>query len=118
MSIQPMLKKVILLVSFLGIMIALTSCGGQGSKIVGTWQRVTPVDTFSFLALSDQIEFLKDGTFILPNFNNASGTYSFPESDRIKFEGPYGAATYRFSVSDDKLIFEENGQMIEYQRLK
>jgi hypothetical protein len=107
------------LITFFLLIFALTSCSGQRSEIVGTWQRVTPSDNlFSFFTWADQIEFLKDGTFVLPGFNNTSGTYSFPENGRIKLEGPSGAVTYKFSLSGDKLIFEEDGQTIEYQRVK
>jgi hypothetical protein len=92
----------------------------QGSKsaLVDTWQRTTtPKNTdFSFFSVAERIEFLKDGTFVVPSLDNASGSYSFPEKGRIKLEGSYGSAVYNFTQSKNTLIFEVDGEMVEYKR--
>ena len=94
-----------------------SSSGSQ--SLLGIWERVTSEDQAGlFFAFAEQIEFLKDGTFILPKYMNQSGKYSFPENDRIKFEGSSGAAVYRFAVSGDTLMFQEGDQTIEYRRMK
>ena len=109
-----------ILLVVIALTIALTGCGGQQSAIVGTWERVTSDTTvgFSFFGFAKQIEFLKDGTFVIPTFNNQSGKYSFPESDRIKFEGSAGSAVYKFTISGSTLTFEESGKIVEYRRIK
>ncbi|WP_423222333.1 hypothetical protein [Candidatus Amarolinea aalborgensis] len=94
-----------------------SSSGSQ--SLLGIWERVTSEDQAGlFFTFAEQIEFLKDGTFILPKYMNQSGKYSFPENDRIKFEGSSGAAVYRFAVSGDTLMFQEGDQTIEYRRMK
>lgn len=93
----------------------------NGSEsLSGAWERITPEneDELSFLTVAEQIEFLNDGTFVLPKFMNQSGSYSFPENGRIKFEGAFGAAVYKFTVSGDTLIFDENDRILEYRRMK
>lgn len=102
------------------LMTALISCGNQQSTIRGTWERVTPTEQlgFSFFAFAEQIEFLENGTFVLPKFMNTSGSYSFPQSDRISFQGPQGTATYKYVVNGDRLTFEADGKTIEYRRTK
>ncbi len=103
----------------LAISIALTGCGSQQSAIVGTWERVTPADQvpISFWGM-EQIEFLSDGTFVLPEFNNLSGKYSFPESDRIRLETTEVSFTYKFTLSGDRLVFDDGETTVEYKRIK
>jgi hypothetical protein len=97
--------------------VAVNPSGSQ--SLTGLWQRVTPEDQAGlFFAFAEQIEFLKDGTFILPKFMNQGGTYSFPESGRVKFDGKSGSAVYRYAISGDTLKFDEGGQAIEYKRMK
>ncbi len=109
----------VLLMTVLALVFTLAGCGSPKSAILGTWERVTPAeDLFSFLSWASQIEFLEDGTFVLPQFMNLSGKYSFPQSDRIQFEISNGSITYKFTLSGDKLMFEEKGKTIEYKRLK
>jgi len=97
--------------------VAVNPSGSQ--SLIGLWQRVTPEDQAGlFFAFAEQIEFLKDGTFILPKFMNQGGTYSFPESGRVKFDGKSGSAVYRYAISGDTLMFDEGGQVIEYKRVK
>ncbi|OQY92332.1 MAG: hypothetical protein B6D41_08280 [Chloroflexi bacterium UTCFX4] len=99
----------------------LIGCGSQQSAIRGTWERVTPTEQlgiFSFFAFVEQIEFLENGTFVLPKIMNTSGSYSFPQSDRISFQGPQGTATYKYVVNGDRLTFEADGKTIEYRRTK
>lgn len=102
------------------LMLALIGCGSQQSAIRGTWERVTPTDQlgFSFFAFAEQIEFLEGGTFVLPKFMNTSGAYSFPQSDRISFQGPQGTATFKYALSGDRLTFEDGDKTIEYRRMK
>jgi hypothetical protein len=118
-----MMKQIIKSTILLSVCVALflTGCGSSSqSNLYGTWERTTPGDQlgWSIFALADRIEFLKDGTFVIPTANNASGTYSFPEDGRIKFEGQYGAAVYKFTLSGDTLIFYDDGKQVEYKRIK
>lgn len=109
----------VVIVAAFALTIGLTGCGGQQSAIVGTWDRVTPQaqSTLNFMFM-EQIEFLSNGTFVLPKFNNMSGKYSFPESDRIKIETSNGSWTYKFTLSGDRLVFDDGGKTIEYRRIK
>ena len=101
-------------------MLAILLGCSQQSSIRGTWERVTPSDQlgFSFFAFAEQIEFLESGTFVLPKFMNTSGTYSFPQSDRISFQGPQGTQTYKYTLNGDRLTFDADGKTIEYRKMK
>ncbi|HZQ09840.1 MAG TPA: hypothetical protein VFD70_24900 [Anaerolineae bacterium] len=81
------------------------------SAIVGRWELLTQGVSSEFFNSGpmSQIEFLEDGTFIMPKWNNNSGKYSFPTSDRITLVGPqpYGAVTYKFKVSGNTLTINE-----------
>jgi len=102
------------------LMLALLGCGNQQSAMRGTWERVTPGDQlgFTFFAFAEQIEFLENGTFVLPKFMNTSGSYSFPQSDRISLQGPQGTATFKYAMNGDRLTFEADGKTIEYRKVK
>lgn len=102
-------------------MLALIGCGSQQSAIRGTWERVAPTDqlvVFSFFAFAEQIEFLENGTFVLPKFMDTSGTYSFPQTDRISFQASQGTTIFKYTLSGDRLTFEDGDKLIEYRRPK
>ncbi len=115
----------ILLVSILVVTLIcaslLAGCGGRQSAIVGTWQQTTDVEElglFSFFSFVDLIEFLKDGTFVLPNFMNMSGSYSFPDKGKITIEASTGSMTFDYELSGDTLTFYEAGVPIVFEREK
>lgn len=100
----------------------LAGCGSRQSAILGAWQLTGDVDELgllSFFAFVDRIEFLKDGTFVLPNFMNMSGSYSFPDKGKITFQTTsYGSTTYDYELSGDTLTFYESGTPIVFERAK
>lgn len=99
----------------------LTGCGGRQSAILGTWQQTADTEglgLLSFFTYADRIEFLKDGTFVLPNFMNISGSYSFPDKGKITIEASTGAMTFDYELSGDRLTFYEGGNPVVFERVK
>lgn len=95
--------------------ITLFGCGSQQSALLGKWERVSTNIT-AFVIVPDKVEFLQDGTFVLAGF--ASGKYSFPEGNRIKFDFGNGTFVYKYTLSGDTLILDMDGQTAEYKRVK
>lgn len=91
----------------------------EESDITGSWMRVTSMEdvTLAFLFI-EEIEFLRDGTFILPKLGGISGIYSFPASDLIKLEGKESSNIFRFTLSGDTLTFYDGGEAIVFRRKK
>ncbi|MCL4393445.1 MAG: hypothetical protein M1482_01265 [Chloroflexi bacterium] len=102
----------------IALSLSVTGCGGQQSAIVGKWERVSQNITV-LAVVPDRIEFLQDGTFVMPTFFNTSGKYSFPDSSHIKLDSGTGASVFMYTLSGDSLTLEiDNGGSAQYQRTK
>ena len=112
-------KKLIILLLALTALFLIGCSRSPQSNLSGTWERTTPaVQAGPFFGIADQIEFLKGGTFVIPTLDNVSGSFSFPEKDRIKFESQFGAAVYKFTLAGNTLTFDDNGVSVEYKKIK
>ena len=88
--------------------------------LIGRWQRTTPrsLDPFSVL-LPDKIEFLQDGTWLVPGTGVINGKYAVLEPHRLKLEGFSIVYTPNFTVTTSgNLWLEDGGVTVQYTRSK
>jgi hypothetical protein len=89
--------------------------------IVGKWERVTArkISPPFSAVMPDQIEFLKDGTWVVPGTAVVNGKYSFLEPARIKVEGSIGIVfmpAVSITPSGGSMVLTEVGEPVEYRR--
>lgn len=89
--------------------------------IVGRWERVTarkPTPPFALL-MPDSLEFLADGSWVVPGSGFLNGKYSFQEASKIKIEG-FSAVVFTPEVtitpSGGSMVLSEAGERVEYRR--
>ncbi len=88
--------------------------------IVGRWERVTarkltpPISAL----LPDQVEFLKDGTWVVPGSGVINGRYAFLDPGRVKLEGLGVVFTpgVSFTPSGASMVLDEGGEKVEFRR--
>lgn len=88
--------------------------------LIGTWQRTTPrsMGPFSVL-LPDQIEFLQDGTWLVPGSGVLNGKYTILDQRRLKVEGFNIVYTPNFTVtSSGDLSLEDSGVTVQFTKSK
>ncbi len=85
--------------------------------IVGVWQRTTPrgLNAFSTL-MPDQIEFLKDGTWLVPGSGILNGKYMVLDAKRLKLEGLNVVFIPNFTVSATSLILQDGDTVVSYSK--
>jgi len=82
------------------LLFSVIGCSSSGPNLVGKWQAVQGVVPFDEGGLPfTQVEFLSGHAFILLDFMNTSGNYSFPDSSHIKLDMTGGSLTYGFTWS-------------------
>ena len=88
------------------------------SLIIGVWQRTTARATSAFsIAMPDQVEFLPDGSWVVPGSGILNGKYAILDARRIKLEGFSLIFTPNFTITTGgALSFEDNGTIVAYIR--
>jgi hypothetical protein len=97
-----------------------TSTPTPQALLIGKWNRTSSRDVNAFsVLLPDQIEFLQDGTWLVPGSGVLNGKYTVLEPHRMKLEGFSIIYTPSFTVTmQGDLTIEDSGIAVEYSKLK
>lgn len=116
--------KTVKIYAVLLILLIVSSCSPQ-SKLVGRWdvKNMENFPEFSPIALANNIEFFKDGTFSLTIeyfiTQQLGGKYSFPDSQHVSLEIGGVTYTYEYELKGDMLkLMAPGGGFMEFTRSK